>query len=213
MKNLIASILSAIFVLVAVLIIIFFISVVKNCSGKEAAKILKKFMAETFGELFKPNPPPEPVYPVLVGYDGYRIVPELVNEEFSIIRNNFLFFYNNAAIIASDGHSVKYRFAIERKPDCPDDEILQSLIQKQAEEILTRTLLAYDCYMSAEALTAVELKPNCLYVAFARTQTGIQQLDDLKQRIRRRQIASKRQIASRRQGQSKKFREKWENGE
>lgn len=207
MKNLIAFILLAVLSLIAVLTIIFFISVVKNCSGKEAAKILKKFMTEIFGELFKPAPPPEQVYPVLVGYDGYRIVPELVNGEFSIIRDNFLFFYNNAAIIAPDGHSVKYRFAIERRPDSPDNEILQPLIQKQAEEILTRTLLAYDCYMSAEALTAVELKPNCLYVAFARTQTGIQQLDDLKQRIRR------RQTAGRRQGQDRQFREKWKNGE
>lgn len=205
MTNIFKLIFVTFIILFLTLTIIFLISVIKKCSAKEATKIFKQFIAQIFGELLKPTPPPEPVYPVLVGYDGYRIVPELVNEEFSIIRDNFLLLYTTGAIISPDGNSVKYRFAIERKPDCPDDEILQSLVQKQTEEILTRTLLAYDCYMSAETLTAVELMPNCLNVAFARTQTGIQQLDDLKQRIRRRQIASKRQR------QNKEFREKWKN--
>ena len=187
--------------------VIFIISKTKKCSIEEATKIFKNFTSSICNALLQSEQPPEPVYPVIVGYDGYRIVPRLVDEEFSAVRSNFSLCYINAFSVSSDGHSVKYRFAINRKPDSPDDESLQLLIQKQTEEILTRTLLSCDCYMPSEPLTAVELKQNCLYVAFARTQTGIQQLDEIKQRIRR------RQIAGRRQAQNENFREQWENGE
>lgn len=183
-----------IILIIAIVSGIYLITLVKKCSPAEATQIVKRFLLEIGKEFLREVPArnPNPAYPVWVGYDGNRIIPAIVDKEFQKVSDNFLVCYCFRIAIAPDGNTIRYYFSILRKPDSADDDLLQTLLQKEVEEILTRTLLMYDCFLPAEVLTAVELQGTRLNVTFAQTPSGIQQLDALKQCTRRRQVLRKR---------------------
>lgn len=182
------------------------VKAVKKCSTAQAVQLCKKFIKDIFEALFQPEQPPQPVYPTVVGWDGYRIVPQLVTTEFKKVCANFDVCYLSGYKLEQDNNTVKYKFSVQRKSDCFSDEDLQTLIQKQSEEIVSGLLLTYGYNFPAEALTAVELQAHFLYVAFARTPEGIKQLDAWKQRILRRQALRKCQK------HAGELSEEWKNG-
>lgn len=175
--------------LILVILILFFgavlcVVLVKKCSVREATCICKTFVADIFKEVFTNHAPPQ-YYPVFVGYDGTRIVPQFVDSAFKKISANFEVFYFTDVFYTNNESILVYRFSIQRKKSgLPDDE-LEKLVQKQAEETLTKTLHDFDCYVSAEPLTAVKLRANDLLVAYARTIDGISKLDEVKRRSAR----------------------------
>lgn len=185
---------------------VFVISSCNKCTVEEAVKRCKDYCKKVFIALFQTEHQPQTVYPTVVGWDGFRIVPQFVNMEFKKVCANFDVCYLSGYKLEDDNNTVKYKFAVQRQQNSPSDEDLQTLIQKQAEEVLTELLLTYGCNLPAEALTAVELQPHFLYVAFARTPQGIQQLDALKQRILKRQASRKRQR------HTGKLSEEWKDG-
>lgn len=141
-------------------------------------------------------PTPKQYYPVLVGWDGNRIVPRLVNEEFREVCANFAVCYNVQIGLTKDDDIIAYRFSIQRKTDSLPDEVLQVLIQRQTEQILTETMQTYNCYISAEPLTVVELRKHDLMVGFARTPDGITKIDTMKQNIMIKQNRKKQEHTS-----------------
>lgn len=157
---------------------------IKKCSVKEATKVCKKFIADIFKEVFSRDIP-QHYFPVLVGYDGTRIVSQFVDAEFKKISMNFAVCYFTKVTYTTNGNVVVYHFSITRKMDTLPDETLEELLQKQAEEILSKTMHDYDCYFSAEPLTAVKLCANNLLIAYARTHDGITKLDELKRQAKR----------------------------
>ena len=182
------------------------VSMVKKCSAKDATIAVRDFLLEISGGLFKSKPLPQMFYPTLVGYDGNRILPQFVNTEFDAMRKNFQICYLVNYELSADNTYVRYYFDILRKPDAPADEEILPLLQKQAEEVLTSTLRLYDCYMPAEPLTVVELYPNALYVTFARNDTGIQYIDDIKRKkYKRMALSVQRPYTS--------MQENWHNGD
>lgn len=164
----------------------------KKKSIEEAVFICKNFIKRVFIELFSSEQTSiSVVYPTIVGFDGNRVIPALVDQEFQTVRANFASCYCSA--FSLNPNNIQYRFNIQRKPDSPTDEVLEQLIQKQSEEILARTMRMYDCYFPTEPLTVTELRPEALFVAFARNEEGIKQLDRMKQNIRRRKHSASRQ--------------------
>ena len=178
------------FKLLLVIIILFIGAVLcvilaKQCSVKEATKLCKGFLTDISKELFAESTPPQ-YFPVLVGYDGTRIVPPFVDSEFKKISLNFDVCYFTQVTYTSNGNIVVYHFSIQRKADSLPDEQLEELLQKQAEEVLSKTMHDYDCYVPVEPLTAVKLRANDFLVAYARTQEGITKLDEVKKQAKRR---------------------------
>lgn len=163
----------------------------KKKSVEEAVCICKDFIKKFFTELLSSGQAETNIYPTIVGYDGNRVIPAFVDQEFQAVRANFVSCY--CSTFSLTPNSIKYRFNIQRKPDSLPDEILEPLIQKQAEEILAKTMRMYDCYLPTEPLTVVELRPEALFVAFAHNEEGIKQLDRLKQNIRRRKYSAGQQ--------------------
>ena len=163
------------------------VSLAKNCSTKNATIAVRDFLSEILDTLLKKKQKQQ-FYPTVAGYDGFRILPELVDSEFESVRRNFAVCYCTYCKVSNDENCVVYCFSIQRKPDSPDDGTLSALIQKQAEEVVTHTMRSCDYYLPAEPLTAVELFPAELRVAFARTEDGIKTLDKLKRGIRRRRF-------------------------
>lgn len=162
------------------------IVLIKHYSVKDATIMCKDFCKEVFKTLFASTPAPEPVYPTLVGYAEGHFVLQFVDESFSKVRGNFSTCYCVKAQIAANGSYVYYHFAIQRKPDSLDDDALLLLIQKEAEEALAMTMRMYDCYIPAEPLTVVGLFPHSLDIVFARNETGVKAVENMKHSIRKR---------------------------
>lgn len=172
-------------ILVATLIMV----VCKKKSVEEAVSICKDFIQRVFTELFSSEQTSNSVvYPTIVGFDGNRVILALVDQEFKTVRANFASCY--CSTFSLSPNIIQYRFNIQRKPDSLPDEVLELLIQKQSEEILARTMRMYDCYLPTEPLTVTEIRPEALFVAFARNEDGIKRLDLLKQNIRRRKYSA-----------------------
>ena len=167
-------------IIILFIITILCIVLIKGCSAVEATKICKTFIADIFKTLFTQDVPPQ-YFPVLVGYNETRIVPQFVESAFEKISRNFdIFYFLNVEFKMKNNDVVIYHFSIERKTDSLPDEKLELLLQRQAEEVLTKTMHNYDCYLSAEPLTAVRLRADDFLVMYARTQAGIPVLDELK---------------------------------
>lgn len=125
-------------------------------------------------------------YPTIVGYENGYIVFNSVDKEFEALRANFDTCYCTYAAVSNDRNYVSYQFNIQRKPNSPEDEALELLLQKQAEETVAKTMRMYNCFKAAEPLTVVELFPSVLRVTFARTEEGIKIVDEIRQNVRRR---------------------------
>lgn len=166
------------------------IKAAQKCSVKEAAGICLKPVKEVLSVVFAKEPPPKPVYPVLSGWDGYRVVPRLADADFAEVRGNFASCFCTSVVFSPDGSLVRYQFSIQRRPGSPEDGILGQIIQKQAEEVCANTLRCYDCCFPSEPLTLAELYPHFLCVTFARTDDGIRRLDDRKRMLQKRQSLS-----------------------
>lgn len=164
----------------------------KRCSARKAVRILKDFFKDILEELFKPTPPPVQYYPTIVGWDGTRIVHQLVKTAFKSVSENFEVCYLTRYGFSTNFNCVGYFFSITRKADSLADEDLQNLIQKQAEEIVTEVMHQYDFFMPAEPLTLVELRKNELRVAFARTEAGISEIDVQKRKLEHRKLMANR---------------------
>lgn len=160
-------------------------AICKHCSVQEATAICKSCITDIVKELFHNQPPQQHYYPVLVGYDGTRIVSQFVDLEFKKLASSFDVCYFTQVSFTPNGNIVVYHFSIQRKQDFLSDDSLEILLQKQAEEVLTKTLHDFDCYLSAESLTAIKLRSNDLLIAYARTEDGIGKLDELKRQSRR----------------------------
>lgn len=166
------------------------VMVFKKCSVKNATIICRDFTKDILGGLFEPAPPPIIYYPTIVGWDGTRIIPELVDSEFEAVCRNFACCFCTKFSLTND--LVMYQFDIIRSPNSYDDKVLSGIIQKQAEKVVTKTMRIYDCYLPPEPISLIELFDTRLCVAFARTEAGIKILDDRKHKIQKRKVMSNR---------------------
>lgn len=160
---------------------------IKKCSAKNATSICRDFVNEILGALFAPTPPPKQYFPTIIGWDGNRILPQLVDAEFHSVSENFsACFCTNFGFQNDD--LVMYQFDILRKPNIYEDKVLEEIIQKQTEKIVAKTMHIYDFYLPPEPLTHIELFPTKLYVAVARTEDGIKILDNRKLQRQKRKV-------------------------
>lgn len=179
-----------------------YLTSVRHYSVEDAAFKIKCYIKRVGKGLLTTSSAKQSFYPVLVGYDGCRILPRLVDSSFDDLRKNFQTCFCVNYELSADASYVRYYFDILRKPDTTKDDDILPLLQKQAEETLTYTMRLHDCYVPAEPLTAVELYPNVLQVTFAQNDAGIQYIDDIKHKIRKRMILSNQQPHN-------AMREKW----
>ena len=109
------------FKLFLILIAIFTLGVLivkfcKSCPVKQATAICKDSVKNFFGELltalFEDAPVQEQFYPVLVGWDGCRVLPQLVDSEFSTVREDFASCYCTNIVLTEDNAFVIYQFSI-----------------------------------------------------------------------------------------------------
>lgn len=164
------------------------VMLIKKCSIKNATIVCREFVKEILGALFAPTPKPKQYYPTIAGWDGNRIVPKLVDADFHSVCENFISCFCTYCGFLESEDVVIYQFDILRKPDSHEDEILEKIIQKQSEEVVTNTMRIYDFYLPPEPLTLIELFSTKLCVAFARSEEGIKKLDEEKRKIQRRKV-------------------------
>ena len=181
------------FVLLIILIfitVVIVMCIIKKYSVKEATVICKNFIKEVFLNLFKPDEFPV-VYPSIVGAFNGHIVASYVEEAFKDFSSCFLSFYYDTYGFTKNNNCIIYKFIIQKKDDDISDTYLKSLLQKQAEEVLSHWLHSFDVYADVESMTAIRLRDNELLVAYARTQEGILILANEKEKLRKQDYVSR----------------------
>lgn len=164
----------------------------KKCSTKDATIICRDFVKDILRTIFAPTPPPKQYYPTIAGWDGNRIIPQLVDADFRTISEIFTSCFCTNFAYTPTGDLIMYQFDILRKPNSYDDSVLEQIIQKQSEEVVTNIMRVYDFSLPAEPLTLIELFPTKLCVAFARTEDGIKMLDEKKRKMQKRKVMNNR---------------------
>lgn len=146
-------------------------------------------------------------YPVHIGWDGNRVNLLLVNKEFKKVIENFVVCYCCGYQYIFNNTCIAYYFEIQRKIDSLEDNILISIIQKQAEEVVAKTMIANECYQPAEPLTAVQLQQNRLIISYALNPSGIKELENHKHKTYLKNMEATKKI------QQNNFVEDWEENE
>lgn len=177
-----------IIVSIAFIVSVLLVMCIKNCSVKEATIICRDCIKDILISIFAPTPPPKQYYPTVVAWNGSRIDLKLVDAAFNSVRDNFASCFCTQCGFSESQDIVTYHFELIRKPNSLEDNVLQELIQKQSEEVVTNTMHTYDCYLAAEPITYVRLSACALDVIFARTADGVKMLDELKQKEQRRKV-------------------------
>lgn len=172
---------------IILLLILFTISVITlsvfgNYTIKESIHKCMEFLKMIFKELFSTEEKPEPIYPVYIGSDGNKIVPNLVEEEFADIYKFFEVCYFDK--FGENQNRIGYKFNIKLKVDNLDKQDFELLIQKATEKILLKHFREYNFYMPCECLIVVELMANSLYIGIAKNESGILEIEKKKEQQR-----------------------------
>lgn len=180
---------------------------IKKCSLKDSVHICRDFIWQIICELVGWDNQPTPKYPVHVGFDGYNIIPHLVDVEFREMLDSFPVCYCDSFRITE--HTIEYFFPVmfPSRMDV-DESTFYLLIQKKAEKCVADHLKRYSCYVPAEPLTAVELQTEYMLITLAFDQIGIEQVRAFKSRKRQNAFQKQREETS-----AEDFTEKWENSD
>lgn len=113
-----------------------------------------------------------PIYPVFIGFNGYDIMPQNVENAFKELSNYFemIYFdcYNN-----NNPNRIVYRFKnANPKSDLEYIDLIE-LLQKIIETILVHHFREQDFYMPCDNLVAVRIQGDVLYVSIAKNDMGI----------------------------------------
>lgn len=200
------DIVAFILTIITIYLIFFASSKVLNCSILYLLSCCVEFVVSVIR--FFCTKTEKPVdYPVHIGWDGNRIDLRIVNKEFDKLIDNFIVCYCSRYSYIYDRTCIAYSFEIQRKIDSFEDDILISIIQKQAEEVVAKIMYENDCTQSAESLTAVELEENRLIIAYALNPSGMKKLEDYKYNTYIKRMESTKKI------QQNNFVEDWEENE
>lgn len=194
------------FVAIAIVLYFFACSKLFNCSVLHLLSCCVEFVVSVIRFICRKTEIPID-YPVHIGWDGNRVNLLLVNKEFSKVIENFVVCYCCSYQYIFNNTCIAYYFEIQRKIDSLEDNILISIIQKQAEEVVAKKMYENDCTQSAESLTAVELEDNRLIIAYARNLSGIKALEDYKYNTYIKRMEATKKI------QQNSFVEDWEENE
>ena len=191
-------------IVISFLVSILLVMMITRCSFEDAVRKVRSMYVRFAKALFSSEPKSVPEYPVYVGSDGVRVLPTLVDRDFAKIREHFNVCYTDD--FKNFSNSIAYRFNIQQKPDYMEESVLETLIQKQAEEVLANHMREFDFYHPAEPLTFAVFSKGYLWIGFAKTPEGIAQFDTQKQRLRKRRLSQKQEDRS-----EQPFVEKWDN--
>lgn len=122
-------------------------------------------------------------FPIYIGYNGYKFDFYMVNKEFENITTHFSTCYCNDVRISNDRMLIAYKFSIQRMSSSLDDEVLEKLVQKEAEKVLAYFMAQYECYIAADALTHVEIRGEMLWIVYAINSQGVEKIAERKKKV------------------------------
>ncbi len=129
---------------------------------------------------------PEPVklnYPVFIGYNGYDIIPQNVENSFKELTNYFevLYFdyYNNTL-----PNRIIYRFKVRNpKIDTSYTSFIE-LLQKITEKVLVQHLRKFEVHLPCDNFIAVHIDGDILYISIAKNDLGIAETIEVRRKIK-----------------------------
>ena len=127
------------------------------------------------------------VYPVYVGSNEMRILPNSVDAAFVNFGKYFsVCYFDN---FWENQTHVFYRFQYSEKPGMPVSYDLLMILQKESEKVLSSHLKEFGLFLPCEDMVVVDICSGYVMVAFAKNDVGIQETLRQQERIRRKHLA------------------------
>lgn len=189
------------------LLAVIFVKEVFHHPLDESVRICRNFILDIMKSLVGWEIQPPASYPVHIGFDGYNIIPRLVDVELKDMITEFPVCYCDRFNITD--HTIQYHLPLVL-PDqfYQEKESLELLIQKKAEKCVSDHLKKYGCYVPAEPLTVTEIFDSYMLLTVAKDPTGLECIAQKKQEQRRNSFLEQKQQATK-----EEFMEKWEQKE
>lgn len=152
---------------------------------KKQEHILKKiaaFVCELFNTPSVQQPQVQ-VPPVVIGWNGYRLRPEVIEEAFQKLEKYWqVVYFEN--LLTPTPNLVHYRFRVyDFIPSEMSRRHLLSRVKTIAEKALTDHLHSLGIYMPVDDFIAVNLCSDLLVVAIATTQEGFSEIAKLRNQV------------------------------
>lgn len=122
-------------------------------------------------------------YPVFIGWNGTRFVPESIQESFKRLSDCFESWYYTKVAVTED--LIQYQFKVY---GVTDSDSAESLVQAIAEKALRHQFSIFMMYHpDYSALAHVRLNDQYLSITFSRNEHGVKQIQHIKEQQRQQQ--------------------------
>lgn len=144
-------------------------------------------------------------YPVYLGIDGSRVLPQEITRIFEGVCRRFQVCY--FALCNDTGNRLEYVFPCIPRPDTAVDYDFILLLQKEVESILSPLFLEKELSTALlPDIVAVDIRNGKLLISLAKNDAGIRETSELQERIRKTYLRRDLPITS----EKKDFEESWD---
>lgn len=180
---LVALLMVAVVVISLFCLLVFIIMLVERKSVEEATKILTDFLSSIYKALETSTVQTSANYNVLIGYNGYVIRDDIVNEYFAPLQKYWeTVYYSNSHYISPNVVAYEFRAYFPlRYEDAP--RRLSILVKQVAEQALTRHFHSVGISVPVDRFIAVHIHQDIVSVYIAVNDSGFREIETLRERI------------------------------
>lgn len=122
-------------------------------------------------------------YPVYIGYNGYDIIPQNVEQAFKELYTYFEMIYFDSYDNQKPNRIIYIFKIFNPKSDLEYIDFI-TLIQKIIEKILVHHLRSQNIYVQCDGFIAVNIVGDILYVSIAKNNIGINETINFRRKIK-----------------------------
>lgn len=188
MENIVSQIvfgmLMVVVLVVAILcLVVVAIMLIGKKNVQESVKILMNFFSSIYKALETQTAQATPNYSVFIGYNGYTIRDDIVNEYFSALSNYWeTVYYTNTKYISPNVVEYEFRAYFPTKFENSSRRLLAS-VKQVAEQALTRHFHSFGVSIPVDRFIAVKIHQDIVSVYIAVNDKGFSEIEKLRQNI------------------------------
>lgn len=170
-----------ILIVLAYTLITILVMLIGKKTKDEAIKTTVDFVKKTFKEFFSSeNVAVNSNFPVSIGWNGYTIREDIVNNAFEKLEK-YWEFVNFEFVITSNPNVLIYQFRVYNQIDKNlSKKNLLIKVRRTAEQALTKHFQSQNIFVSVDKFVAVALSQDILRVAFATNNEGFALVSQLR---------------------------------
>lgn len=183
-SDIIVGILMVVVLVIAILcLVVLAIMLIRKKSTQESVKILMNFFSSIYKALETPPAQAPLNYNIFIGYNGYCIRDDIVNEYFSALSDYWeTVYYTNTKYISPNVVEYEFRAYYPTKYEHSSRRLLAS-VKHVAEQALTRHFHNIGVSIPVDHFIAVKIHEDVVSVYIAVNEIGFQEIDVLRKKI------------------------------